>query len=360
MDLSAARRRGLRASTGGGDASRGAAMAGGKKARAKLKSGRLENRMRAGNGSDPTSQGGVGSSRPPRSQSPDSFEGVISMSREAREEVALVQSAFETALSNENSYIQGRLKEEFPLMVYPIMEATPTPGDLRDKNDIKSILDIVKDCPFSLQHRTLFSALKVETQGMLLAMGSHIAWLHGGAFQKLPADLLGCLWNESPDVSVSLFAFLETHETFLRGPADADKKQKYKAELLATFGSEAKPETLQALERRLDAWYPGHSPSTPTPPSRAAAADDVGRASSDASGPPSLAPSEGDDDDETRDSRLPPSDAPFRNGETVTNDDDDDDDDCVSLPSGTESYSARVYRWFERSASIVLVQENVS
>ena len=39
MDLSAARRRGLRASTGGGDASRGAAMAGGKKARAKLKSG---------------------------------------------------------------------------------------------------------------------------------------------------------------------------------------------------------------------------------------------------------------------------------------------------------------------------------
>ena len=255
------------------------------------------------------------------------------MSREAREEVALVQSAFETALSNENSYIQGRLKEEFPLMVYPIMEATPTPGDLRDKNDIKSILDIVKDCPFSLQHRTLFSALKVETQGMLLAMGSHIAWLHGGAFQKLPADLLGCLWNESPDVSVSLFAFLETHETFLRGPADADKKQKYKAELLATFGSEAKPETLQALERRLDAWYPGHSPSTPTPPSRAAAADDVGRASSDASGPPSLAPSEGDDDDETRDSRLPPSDAPFRNGETVTNDDDDDDDDSSAPPS---------------------------
>ena len=143
MDLSAARRRGLRASTGGGDASRGAAMAGGKKARAKLKSGRLENRMRAGNGSDPTSQGGVGSSRPPRSQSPDSFEGVISISRE---DVVFVKSAFETALSNENSYIQGRLKEEFPLMVHPIMEATPTPGDL-GKND-KSILDIVKTAPF--------------------------------------------------------------------------------------------------------------------------------------------------------------------------------------------------------------------
>ena len=211
MDLSAARRRGLRASTGGGDASRGAAMAGGKKARAKLKSGRLENRMRAGNGSDPTSHGGVGSSRPPRSQSPTSLDGVISI-----QDVVFATSAFETALSLENSYIQGRLKEEFPLMVYPIMEATPTPGDVRAEN----VLDIVKDgSPFSVEHRTLFSALKVETQGLLLAIGSRIAWLHGRAFQKLPADLLGRLWNESPEVSVALFALLEEHETFLRGPA---------------------------------------------------------------------------------------------------------------------------------------------
>jgi hypothetical protein len=295
-------------------------MAGGKKARAKLKSGRLENRMRAGNGSDPTSQGGVGSSRPPRSQSPDSFEGVIS-----REDVVFVKSAFETALSNENSYIQGRLKEEFPLMVYSLMEATPTTDERRNIQKLLNNPDgHGKNSPFSLEHRTLFRVLKVETQAGLLTIGSRIARLHGGAFQKMPVDLLGCLWNDSPAVSWGLFNGLEKHETFLRGPADADEKQKYKARLLANLATEAKakPETLQALERRLDESYPGHSPSTPTPPSRAAAADD-----DDASGPPSLAPSEGDDDDETRDSRLPPSDAPFRNGETVTDDDDDDDND---------------------------------
>ena len=264
MDLSAARRRGLRASTGGGDASRGAAMAGGKKARAKLKSGRLENRMRAGNGSDPTSQGGVGSSRPPRSQSPTSLKGVLSS-----EDALFFKTAFGRALRNENGYIQGRLKEEFPLMVYSIMEVSPSPDDLRKNKNIRGpdhefFLD-EKNSPFSLEHRTLFSALKEETQILLVALGSRIAWLRGGAFRKMPVELLSCLWNESPE-----------------------------------------PETVQALEKHLDASYPGHSPSTPTLPSRAAAAAD-----DDASGPPSLAPSDGDDDDETRDSRLPPSDAPF-------------------------------------------------
>ena len=125
MDLSAARRRGLRASTGGGGASRGAAMAGGKKARAKLKSGRLENRMRAGNGSDPTSQGGVGSSRPPRSQSPTSLKGVLSS-----EDALFFKTAFGRALRNENGYIQGRLKEEFPLMIYScLLYTSPSPRD---------------------------------------------------------------------------------------------------------------------------------------------------------------------------------------------------------------------------------------
>ena len=282
MDLSAARRRGLRASTGGGDASRGAAMAGGKKARAKLKSGRLENRMRAGNGSDPTSQGDVGSSRPPRSQSPTSLKRVISY-----EDALFFKTAFARALRNENGYIQGRLKEEFPLMVYSIMEGTPNPGDARKNKNIRGpetefFLD-EKTSPFSSEHRTLFSALKEETQILLLSLGSRIGWVRGGAFRKMPVDLMSCLWNESPE-----------------------------------------PETVRALERHLDASFPSHSPSTPTLPSRAAAADD-----DDASGPPSLAPSDGDDDDETRDSRLPPSDAPFykKNGETVTDDDDDDDDD---------------------------------
>ena len=230
MDLSAARRRGLRASTGGGDASRGAAMAGGKKARAKLKSGRLENRMRAGNGSDPTSQEGVGSSRPPRSQSPTSLKRVISY-----EDALFFKTAFARALRNENGYIQGRLKEEFPLMVYSIMEGTPNPGDARKNKNIPGpetefFLD-EKTSPFSSEHRTLFSALKEETQILLLSLGSRIGWVRGGAFRKMPVDLMSCLWNESPE-----------------------------------------PETVRALERHLDASFPSHSPSTPTLPSRAAAA----------------------------------------------------------------------------------------
>ena len=120
MDLSAARRRGLRASTGGGDASRGAAMAGGKKARAKLKSGRLENRDARGERLRSHVSGRRRSSRPPRSQSPTSLKRVISY-----EDALFFKTAFARALRNENGYIQGRLKEEFPLMVYSIMEGTP-------------------------------------------------------------------------------------------------------------------------------------------------------------------------------------------------------------------------------------------
>lgn len=116
--LSAARTRGLRASTGGGDASRGVAMAGRKKVKAKRPPERPTNGSRAGNGSDPTSPGGDGSSRPP-------IPGGIAQ----RLDEALSEELIDI-VSTDGGYTWDGLKELVPTLLDRLVNVDGVPDDL--------------------------------------------------------------------------------------------------------------------------------------------------------------------------------------------------------------------------------------
>ena len=234
-------------------------MAGGKKARAKLKSGRLENRMRAGNGSDPRLRD-VGSSRPPRSSVPHLLE------ESTYEDALFFKTAFARALRNENGYIQGRLKEEFPLMVYSIMEGTPNPGDARKNKNIRG-----PATEFFLDEKT--SPLFVRTPNPVQRSEGGDA---NPASELRVAYRLGAR-DPTEDAGGSHGVACGTTA---RGSGDGPRPSKDTSTRRFRVIRRLRRRCRRARRRR----------TTTTRRDR-------------------LAPSDGDDDDETRDSRLPPSDA---------------------------------------------------
>ena len=320
--VSAARTTGLRASTGSGDASRRVAMAGGKKARAKLKSERLKNRSRAGNGSDPSPPEGVGSSDTPRSAVDRLLDGFSSagtsieaMMRDLM--MAPTGTGNGDALADASDRAKGIDRGH---LLDCLREGSSLPGvsrllrgDLPD--DIEGLERELND---------MFRSLPPETQNTLIEMQMNANGPDGRELYLRDAAMR-CLEFETPAVRSAV----QLHMLKNVNPGNRRPEQ-LRAELFELLAEvKAKPETVrtfEALVAAMDASENRERDSAATDVlenPNAVAEDDDG-----SSGPPSLAPSDDDDDDprrsipddEKNDSSAPPSLA------SSSGSDDDEDD----------------------------------
>ena len=248
--VSAARTRGLRASTGSGDASWGVAMAGGKKARAKLKSERLKNRSRAGNGSDPSPPEGVGSSDTPRS-AVDEFLG---------------------GFSSTGASIETMMRD---LMMAPT--GTGNGDALADASDRAKGIDTGQ----------LLDCLR---EGSSLPGVSRLLSIH--------VEGLRCLELETPAVRSAVQSHMIKN---FNNPGN-QRPEQLRAELFKLLAEvKAKPETVRVFEELVAGMDSSENQERDSAAmdvlenTDAAAEDDDG-----SSGPPSLAPSDDDDDDPRR------------------------------------------------------------
>ena len=226
-------------------------MAGGKKARAKLKSERLKNRSRAGNGSDPSPPEGVGSSDTPRS-AVDEFLGGF----------ASTGASIETMMRD--------------LMMAPT--GTGNGDALADASDRAKGIDTgqLLDC---LREASL--------PGVSRLLSIHVASMSRR-----------CLELETPAVRSAVQSHMIKN---FNNPGN-QRPEQLRAELFKLLAEvKAKPETVRVFEELVAAMDSSENQERDSAAmdvlenTDAAAEDDDG-----SSGPPSLAPSDDDDDDPRR------------------------------------------------------------
>jgi hypothetical protein len=279
--VSAARTRGLRASTGSGDASWGVAMAGGKKARAKLKSERAKNRSRAGNGSDPSPPEGVGSSDAARSAAVEEFLGgfastgasVETMMRDLMMAPTGTGNGVTLADASDRATVIDRGSVLDRLRSLPGVSRFLS-GDVPD--DIEGLEGELHD---------MFRSLPPEMQNMLTEMQMNATGngLNGREMFLLDAAFR-CLELETPAVRSAVQEHMQKNVN----PGNQMPEQRRAALFKLLAEVKAKPETVRTFEVLVAAM------NAPENPNAVAEDDD------DSSGPPSLAPSDDDDDDPRR------------------------------------------------------------
>ena len=225
-------------------------MAGGKKARAKLKSERLKNRSRAGNGSDPSPPEGVGSSDTPRS-AVDEFLG---------------------GFSSTGASIETMMRD---LMMAPT--GTGNGDALADASDRAKGIDTGQ----------LLDCLR---EGSSLPGVSRLLSIH--------VEGLRCLELETPAVRSAVQSHMIKN---FNNPGN-QRPEQLRAELFKLLAEvKAKPETVRVFEELVAAMDSSENQERDSAAmdvlenTDAAAEDDDG-----SSGPPSLAPSDDDDDDPRR------------------------------------------------------------
>jgi hypothetical protein len=286
-------------------------MAGGKKARAKLKSERLKNRSRAGNGSDPSPPEGVGSSDAARSAVEEFLGGFAStgasvetmmrdlmMAPTGTGNGVTLADASDRAKGIDRGHLLDCLREGSSL---PGVSRFLS-GDVPD--DIEGLEGELND---------MFRSLPLETQNTLLEMQMNATGngLNGREMFLLDAAFR-CLELETPAVRSAVQEHMQKNVN----PGNQMPEQR-RADLFKLLAEvKAKPETVRTFEVLVAAMGSSENQERDSAamdvlenPNVAAEDDD------DSSGPPSLAPSDDDDDDprrsiledEKNDSSAPPS-----------------------------------------------------
>ena len=271
-------------------------MAGGKKARAKLKSERLKNRSRAGNGSDPSPPEGVGSSDTARS-AVDEFLGGFASTGASIETMMrdLMMAPTGTgngdALADASDRAKGIDRGQ---LLDCLREGSSLPGVSRFlsgdfPDDIEGLEGELND---------MFRSLPLETQNTLLEMQMNATGtgLNGRELFLLDAGFR-CLELETPAVRSAVREHMQKNVN----PGNQMPEQR-RAELFKLLVEvKAKPETVRVFEVLVAALGSSENQE------RDSAAMDVLETPNavvldddDSSGPPSLAPSDDDDDDPRR------------------------------------------------------------
>jgi hypothetical protein len=294
--VSAARTRGLRASTGSGDASWGVAMAGGKKARAKLKSERAKNRSRAGNGSDPSPPEGVGSSDAARSAAVEEFLGGFASTGASVETMMRDLMMAPTGTGNGVTLADASDRAT-------VIDRGSAPGPSR-RSSLPGVSRFLSgDVPDDIEGlegelHDMFRSLPPEMQNMLTEMQMNATGngLNGREMFLLDAAFR-CLELETPAVRSAVQEHMQKNVN----PGNQMPEQRRAALFKLLAEVKAKPETVRTFEVLVAAMGSSENQERDSAAMdvlenpNAVAEDDDG-----SSGPPSLAPSDDDDDDPER------------------------------------------------------------
>jgi hypothetical protein len=298
-------------------------MAGGKKARAKLKSERLKNRSRAGNGSDPSPPEGVGSSAAARSAVDEFLGGFSSTGASIDMMRDLMMAPTGTGNGDALADASDRAKGiDTGQLLDCLREGSSLPGVSRllsgdVPDDIEGLEGELND---------MFGSLPPEMQNALIQMQMNANGPDGRELYLRDAAFR-CLEFETPAVRSAV----QSHMIKNFNSPGNQRPEQLRADLFKLLAEvKAKPETVRVFEALVTAMDSSENQELDSAamdvlenPNVAAEDDD------DSSGPPSLAPSDDDDDDprrsirkedEKNDSSAPPSLA------SSSGSDDDEDD----------------------------------
>ena len=278
-------------------------MAGGKKARAKLKSERAKNRSRAGNGSDPSPPEGVGSSDAARSAAVEEFLGgfastgasVETMMRDLMMAPTGTGNGVTLADASDRATVIDRGSVLDRLRSLPGVSRFLS-GDVPD--DIEGLEGELHD---------MFRSLPPEMQNMLTEMQMNATGngLNGREMFLLDAAFR-CLELETPAVRSAVQEHMQKNVN----PGNQMPEQRRAALFKLLAEVKAKPETVRTFEVLVAAMGSSENQERDSAamdvlenPNEVAEDDD------DSSGPPSLAPSDDDDDPRRSVHRNSPADA---------------------------------------------------